>query len=126
MHLVNTKNLINNQHKFWSICQKCSRLYPYLTTCLEYLLRECNVVINITMERYLFGFGSSEHCALNHILLELKKHVFYNWSEDIGVEAFCEQFIKTLKSLIIKEKTIAVFYDNYSTFDEKWKLFTNI
>ena len=109
-------------HSTWH----CSRLSPYLTTCLEYLQAECNVVVDITLEKYLFGFGSSEHCALNHILLELKKHIFYNWSEDIGVEAFCEQFIKTIKSIIIKEKTIAVYSDTYSTFDEKWKLFTSI
>ena len=107
-------------HSTW----QCSRLYPYLTVCLELIKSQCNV--DITLEKYLFGFGSSDFCALNHILLELKKHLFYNWSGDIGVEAFCEQFVKTLKSLIIKEKTIAVYSDMYTTFDEKWKLFTGI
>ena len=82
--------------------------------------------MSILLDKYLFGFGTSDFCALNHILLELKKHLFYNWSGDIGVEAFCEQFVKTLKSLIIKEKTIAVYSDTYTTFDEKWKLFTGI
>ena len=109
-------------HSTW----QCGRLSPFITACLEFLQSECNVVANITVEKYLFGFGSSEYCALNHILLELKKHVFYNWSEDIGVEAFCEQFVKTLKSIIIKEKTIAVYSDTYSSFDEKWKHFISI
>ena len=90
-------------HSTW----QCSRLYPYLTACLELIKSQCN--IDITLDKYLFGFGGSDYCALNHILLELKKHVFYNWSEDIGVEAFCEQFVKTIKSLVIKKNYSCVF-----------------
>ena len=37
-----------------------------------------------------------------------------------------KRHFKTIKSLVIKEKTIAVYSDTYITFDEKWKLFTGI
>ena len=78
------------------------------------------------MNNYLFGFGGSGNIALNHVLLELKKHLFYNWGENIGVDAFCEHFTSILRSLIIKEKIIALYSDKYEKFDEKWKVFRDI
>ena len=100
---------------------QCSRLTPYLSACLEYLRVECNVVDLITSENYLFGFTGSEREGLNHILLELKKHIFYEWNENVGIISFCEQFKSKLRALIINEKIIA-----HSNFNSKWKKFISI
>jgi hypothetical protein len=63
---------------------------------------------------------------LHYVLLELKKHLFYNWSENTGIDALCEHFEGILRSLIIKEKIIALYTDKYEKFIEKWKAFTDI
>ena len=78
------------------------------------------------MKNYLFGYGGLENAALNHVLLQLKKHLFYNGSDNTGIDAFCEHFASILRSLIIKEKTIALYTDKYDKFNDKWKVFTDI
>ena len=82
--------------------RQCSCLTPYLSACFEFLSSECNLVDTINAENYLFGFFGQD--GINHILLELKKLVFYSWKVEIGVIAFCELFLSKLRSLIIKEK----------------------
>ena len=80
----------------------------------------------ITVENYLFGFSGIKTKGINHILLELKKHVFYNWNADIGEIAFCELLKSKIKSVIIKEKIIAQSKDQLPLFDEKWENYTAI
>ena len=63
-------------HNLW----QCSRLTPYLTACFDFLTVECNLVDIINAENFLFGFIGSKREGINHVLLELKKHVFYNWN----------------------------------------------
>ena len=50
----------------------------------------------------------------------------YNWSENTGIDAFCEHFASIQRSLIIKEKIIALYTDKYDKFDDKWKVFIDI
>ena len=64
--------------------------------------------------------------GINHILLELKKHIFYNWCAEIGVDAFCEQLKSKVKTIIIKEKAIALNNNRLTLFSEKWEQFTAI
>ena len=90
-------------HSTW----QCSRLTSYISAGLEFVQRNTHVD-NITVNNYLFGYGGSENAALNHVLLELKKHLFYNWSENTNIDAFCEHFASILRSLIIKENIIAL------------------
>ena len=73
-------------HNMW----QCSRLSLYFTTCFDFLRNECNLVDTITAENYLFGFMGLKQGGINLILLELKKHIFYSWCAEIGVDAFCE------------------------------------
>ena len=80
----------------------------------------------ITVESYLFGFVGSRRDGLNHILLELKKYIFYNLRENMVVSAFCEHFQTTLRALMIKEKTNALSSNKMGTFNEKWKNYTSI
>ena len=103
-------------HNLW----QCSRLTSYLSACFDFLRSECNLEDVINHENYLFGFTGVSREGINHILLEFKKHVFYNWNVEIGVNAFCEQFQSKLRSLIIKEKIIAQANNELSRFYEKW------
>ena len=109
-------------HNIW----QCRCITLYLSTCFNFLRYECNLVDIITVENYIFGFMDLKREGINHILLELKKHVFYNWKAELGVIAFCEQFQSKLRSLIIKEKIIAQSYDRILAFNEKWEKYTAI
>ena len=109
-------------HNMW----QCSRLTLYFTTCFEFLRSDCNLVDTITAENYLFGFMGLRKEGINHILLELKKHIFYNWCAEIGVDAFCEQLKSKVKTIIIKEKAIALNNNRLTLFSEKWEQFTAI
>ena len=80
----------------------------------------------VTEEKFSFGFCGPNRKGINHILLEFKKHVLYNWKSEIGVIAFCELLRRKIRSLIIKEKYIAQQNDNFSTFNNKWENYTSI
>ena len=58
------------------------------------------------MIEYMFGKQGEKYLALNHILLELKKTIFYSSTVDLNSPSFCEQFYNKIRSLIIKEKRI--------------------
>ena len=68
----------------------------------------------INAENYLFGFMGLKKEGINHILLELKKLIFYNWCAKIGVDAFCEQLKSKVKTIMIKEKSIALSYNRFT------------
>ena len=109
-------------HRMW----QCSRLGLYLTTCFDFLRDDCNLVDTITVENYLFGFMGLKREGINHILLELKKHVFYNWCAEIETDVFCEQLKSKVKALMIKEKLIALSNGRLTSFTEKWEQYTSI
>ena len=57
---------------------------------LKLLRQTCGVQENIGILEYIFGVKSK--VALNHILIEFKKDIFfYNFDVNVGVGAFCEQ-----------------------------------
>ena len=78
------------------------------------------------MVKYIFGIQGQEFLGLNHILLELKKEIFYNWRENVGVDAFLESFKLKIKHLMIKEKQIAISGTDFESFVEKWKNYCEI
>ena len=76
----------------------------------------------ISIEKYLFGF--QKNAALNQILLELKKLIFYTWDPAMQVQTFLNIFISKIRKLMILEKQINVkSLDQYS---EKWNNFKDI
>ena len=78
------------------------------------------------MVEFLFGKVGESYLALNHALLELKKFLFYSTKETISLPYFSELYFSRIKSLIIKEKKIAIKNDKYDNFSNKWKEFTCI
>ena len=80
----------------------------------------------ISMEDYLFGIKGGKHLGLNQLLLELKKSIFYNANDFATSDAFCEHYICQTRSLIIKEKQIALKNNKLDNFSSKWEQFTMI
>ena len=78
------------------------------------------------MIEYLFGKYGVEHLALNHILIELKKMIFYSDKTMINSPNFKDLFMERIRMLIIKEKGIFLRKRSFEAFHEKWKNFVFI
>ena len=104
----------------------CSEIVQIISTFLKFLKDECGVTTNIGLIQYLFGVSESKQQGLNHVLLELKKAIFYSWESNIGNDAFCEQVKNNIKKIIIKEKNVMVKNNQYDAFDTKWDKFVPI
>ena len=107
-------------HRMWS----CPLLVPYVEEIINFLKNDCNVTEDISFVQYLFGFGNNE--GLNHILLELKKELFYNWDANVGVGTFCERFQVKVRKLMIKEKQIILSNNKFEKYLNKWEQFMPI
>ena len=75
---------------------------------------------------YMFGIQGEKFLALNHILLELKKKIFYSTTEEINSQSFCEQFWNIIRKLIIKEKRIFSEKNKFEIFSTRWNDYTMI
>ena len=71
-------------------------------------------------------FGFRDNPALNQILLELKKEIFYSFDPNVDVTAFLESFVDKIRKLIIKEKNCAITPKMMDQFSTKWENFTSI
>ena len=119
----NTNSIVqHNVHSTWA----CVSIVPYIAHVIGFLRTECRIVVDITLIEYIFGFQDNNFVGLNHILLELKKELFYNWEENVNIDAFFVNFKKKIMHLMIKEKQIALSTDKFELFTEKWKLFISI
>ena len=104
----------------------CEQIVQNISCIFSLLKNECNQFYNISMIDYLFGIQGGNNLALNHILLELKKFIFYATNEDLNSPTFCEQFLFKLRSLIIKEKRVSFENNKFENFCSKWEKFTSI
>ena len=111
------------QHSTWS----CRTIAPFISYVIVFLNTKCTVGVDINMKEYMFGFQGHKFLGLNHVLLELKKYIFYNFEENVGVVHLFERFKRRIMHLIIiKEKKLALSAGNYETFRVKWKKITEI
>ena len=78
------------------------------------------------MVEYLLGFSGMKNIGLNHVLLELKKSVFYSWNSNIDSDAFCDQVKCNIKRIMVKEKLIMIKNNKYEDFNVKWNDFVQI
>ena len=104
----------------------CSEITQVLSIFFKFLKDDCNISANIGMNNYLFGFHERKFRGLNHVLLELKKSIFYDWESNMDAGGFCEKFKSNIKRLIVKEKILMCIRNEYEKFDEKWGYFTTI
>ena len=93
---------------------------------LDILYVESSQTEDISMVDYLFGLAGNEYIALNHIILELKKLIFYSDLALLNFPGFKDLFFSKVRALIIKEKYMSQKSQSYEKFEEKWKEFTFI
>ena len=104
----------------------CNRIVPYIVHVFEFLETKCKIGVDIKMMEYIFGFQGRKFLGLNHILLELKKEIFYNWRENVGVATFFNCFKQKIMHLIVKEKQIAIASNKFEAFAQKWLNYVEI
>ena len=104
----------------------CSEITKVLSIFFKFLKDECNISENIGMIDYLFGFPSKKCGGLNHVLLELKKSLFYSLESNMDAGLFCEKLKCNIKRLIVKEKIVMGTKNEYEKFNQKWGKFTSI
>ena len=104
----------------------CEKLTNIISSIFNYLKSKCNQPRSITMIDYMFGIQGEKFLALNHILLELKKKIFYSTTEEISSQSFCEQFWNIIRKLIMKEKRIFSEKNKFEIFSTRWNDFTMI
>ena len=112
--------------EFDSICHAlydCEKVVPIISNIFSFLVNNCEKFRGISMIDYLFGVQGRENDGLNHILLELKKFIFYDWNPEYSIESLCELFIIRIIKLIIKEKNIYLKNNNTDLFFMKWNDF---
>ena len=108
------------EHNLW----RCQPVVPYIAKIVDFLRAECSATEQITLKTYIFGIRNAN--GLNHVFLELKKDIFYNWNPDVSVATFCERFLLKLRKVIIKEKHIMTARGKFDTFSDKWMKFSHI
>ena len=64
--------------------------------------------------------------GVNHVLLELKKKLFYSQLENSNPVLFCEEFKNDIINIIIKEKEIAIRNGYVINFYKKWEKFIHL
>ena len=74
---------------------ECEKIVLLVDSVLVKLREYYGLRSTITMNEYLFGKPGSEYLALNHILLELKKYVFYISEDCLSSPIFSDLFLTT-------------------------------
>ena len=107
-------------HCLW----QCQLVVPYVAKIIDFLKEKCNLQENIDGVQFICGVKNNT--ALNHILIELKKELFYNWDNEVGLEIFLDRFVAKIRKKMILEKNCIksnLMFDQYS---KKWNNFIYI
>ena len=81
---------------------------------------------HISIIDYLFGIQGAKYLGHNHFLLELKKTIFYSTTADLVSRTFFEQFYNKMKTIMIKEKQLALKNGHFKPFCAKWESLSKI
>ena len=73
-----------------------------------------------------FICGIKNNAGLNHILIELKKELFYNWDSEVSLERFLEKFEAKVRKKMILEKNCINSNKMFDQYSKKWENFIYI
>ena len=68
----------------------CPKVYPFIEFTFEFLINECRAADHISFADYIFGIQSTHKAALNSVLIEIKRYIFYDWSENTSIRSKCK------------------------------------
>ena len=129
-YLVKDSNICDRcQLEFDSVCHSlydCEKVVPIISNIFSLIIDNCRAIENINMTDYLFGIHGCQFDGVNHVLLELKKFLFYDWKIDVSVDDLCANFVLLIIKIIIKEKKIYQTSNNINRFYSKWEKFKHI
>ena len=101
-------------------------MVPIISYMFVYSIEKCQAIDKLNMLDFLFGIPGQRNKGINHVLLELKKKIFYSHLLDSNPVFFCEQFINDIIHIIIREKDIALKKGCIIKFYAKWENLINI
>ena len=107
-------------HNLW----QCQLVVPYVAKILNFLTEKCNLQENISCVQFICGVKNN--AALNHILIELKKELFYNWDSEVSLERFLEKFEAKVRKKMILEKNCINSNQMFDQYSKKWENFIYI
>ena len=107
-------------HCLW----QCQLVVPFVVKILAFLKDQCKIKENIDSLHYIFGFKNNP--ALNHILLELKKEVFYNWDSEVTLDNFFGRFVAKIRKIMIIEKGCIKGDRTFDQYCKKWDAFLEV
>ena len=107
-------------HCLW----QCQNVVPFVDRISDFLKIQCNFQGNIDSLQYFFGFKNN--IAVNHIVLELKKELFYNWDSNVDVGIFLERFVAKIRKIMIIEKQCIKTDKMFNQYSKKWDEFSVI
>ena len=107
-------------HCIW----QCQRVVPFVVKITDFLKQQCNLHENIECIQYIFGFKNNP--ALNQIMIELKKELFYNWDNYADLDMFLERFVAKVQKIMIIEKKCIKSEENFQLYCNKWEKFEDI
>ena len=103
---------------------QCQFVVPFVDRISDLLKIQRNFQGNIDSLQYFFGFKNN--IAINHIVLELKKELFYNWDSNVDVGIFLERFVAKIRKIEIKEKQCIKTDKMFNQYSKKWGEFSVI
>ena len=112
----------NIQHNLFS----CSILAPFLTKVFDFFVYECKATNSISEVEYLLGFTGKSYEGLNSALLELKRYIFYHFSDSKSINLHLHIFKNRLRRIILCDKRYYASKNNYEYFYEKWECFSPV
>ena len=80
----------------------------------------------ISFQDYILGVPRKTKEALNCILIEIKRYIFYEWANDISDSIKLRILKSKLRRIILLEKRHFHEKNDINGFYEKWKDFTPI
>ena len=107
-------------HCLW----QCQHVVPFVDKISDFLKGNCNLQENIECVQYIFGFKNN--AALNHIIIELKKELFYNWENYADLDIFFDRFVAKVQKIMILEKKCIKSDKNFNQYCKKWEKFKGI
>ena len=103
---------------------QCQLVVPFVDRISDLLKIQRNFQGNIDSLQYFFGFKNN--IAVNHIVLELKKELFYNWDSNVDVGIFLERFVAKIRKIMIIEKQCIKTDKMFNQYSKKWDEFSVI
>ena len=107
----------SNIHRLYD----CIKVVPIISYIFAYLIENCQAINKINMLDFLFGIPGQSNKGVNHVLLELKKKLFYSLLTDSNPLIFSEEFKNDIIYIMIKEKEIAIKKGCVLDFYAKWE-----